>query len=250
MADRIKDKVAVVTGAGSGIGLAAARRFHAEGALLVLAGRSAAVEVAADELGARAVSIQGDVSNTADVQRIIDLAVSEYGGLDVLCNVAGADPRSKLSFQDETDNDFDLMVDVNLRGVFNTMRIAVPLLLARGGGSIVNVASSAALIAAPYLSTYGASKAGVLGLTRTVAVEYASQGIRANTVCPGPIQTPMLERGRANNPVSADYIKEKIPMGRVGTAEEVANAMLFLASDESSYVTGIALPVEGGQTAK
>lgn len=250
MVDRLKDKVVVITGAGSGIGLAAARRFHAEGAQLVLAGRSDAVQVAADELGVRAVSIQGDVSNTADVQRIIDFAVSAYGGLDVLCNVAGADPRSKMSFEDETDDDFDLMVNVNLRGVFNTMRAAIPCLLARGGGSIVNVASSAALIASPYLSTYSAAKAGVLGLTRTVAVEFASQGIRANTVCPGPIQTPMLERGRANDPVAADYIKERIPMGRVGRAEEVADAMLYLASDESSYVTGIALPVEGGQTAK
>ena len=250
MVDRLKDKVVVITGAGSGIGLAAARRFHAEGAHLVLAGRSDAVQGAADELGARAVSIRADVSDAADVQCIIDLAVFEHGGLDVLCNVAGADPRSKMSFKEETDEDYDLMVNVNLRGVFNTMRAAIPCLLERGGGSIVNVASSAALIASPYLSTYSAAKAGVLGLTRTVAVEYASQGIRANTVCPGPIQTPMLERARARNPVAADHISEKIPMGRIGTAEEVAYAMLYLASDESSYVTGIALPVEGGQTAR
>lgn len=248
MVERLKDKVAIITGAGSGIGLATARRFHAEGARLVLAGRSEAARIAADELGDSAVGIKADVSETADVQRLVELALSEYGVLDVLCNVAGADPIA-MPFAEETDDVFDVMINVNLRGVYLTMKAAIPHLLASGGGAIVNVASSASLMGTPNLGSYSAAKTGVLGLTRTVALEYAAQGIRANTVCPGAIQTPMLDRGVASNPDAASYLIEMIPMGRIGRAEEVADAMLFLASDESSYLTGIALPVDGGQTA-
>jgi NAD(P)-dependent dehydrogenase (short-subunit alcohol dehydrogenase family) len=248
MAGRLEGKIAIITGAGSGIGLATARRFHGEGALLVLAGRSEAARNTATELGERAVGIRADVASAADVEAIVDLAISEYGGLDILCNVAGADPKMVLTAE-STEAAFDEMIDVNLRGVFLTMKAAIPHLLAGGGGAIVNVASSAALIGTPSLGSYNAAKSGVLGLTRTVALEYAAQGIRANTVCPGVIATPMMDRGTAGNPEASEYLKQLIPMRRIGSAEEVADGMLFLASDESSYVTGIALPIEGGQTA-
>jgi NAD(P)-dependent dehydrogenase (short-subunit alcohol dehydrogenase family) len=245
--DRVKDKVAVVTGAGSGIGRATARRLHQEGAQVVLAGRSANVEVAAKELGKRAVAVVADVSVGEDVQGVIDLALSEFGGIDILCNVAGT-IADMVPSMETSDADFDAVMDVNVRGVFLTMRAAVPHLLARGGGSIVNVASTGALIGAPSLGAYNASKGAVVAMTRTVAAEYAAQGLRANVVCPGVIQTPMLERGIGDNPEAAEFLKELIPMRRVGDPVEVANGILFLASDEASYVTGIVMPVEGGQT--
>ena len=194
------------------------------------------------------MGVTADVALAADVQKIVDLAISEYGGLDVLCNVAGV-LAEMVPFAESTEADFDYMVNVNLRGAFLTMKAAIPHLVAGGGGSIVNVASTGALVGTPTLGSYSAAKSGVVSLTRTVALEYAAQGVRANTVCPGVIQTPMLDRGIGDNPAAAEYLKELIPMRRVGTAEEVADGMLFLASDESSYVTGIALPIEGGQIA-
>lgn len=246
MAGRLDGKVVIITGGGSGIGLAAARRFCAEGAELVLAGRSETVDIAARELSA--ISVRADVSQQQDVQRLVAAAIDRHGAIDVLCNVAGADPIA-MPFADEVDSVFERMIRVNLQGVYLTMKAAIPHMLARGSGSIVNVASSASLIGTPNLASYSAAKAGVLGLTRSVALEYAARSIRVNTVCPGAIQTPMLDRGVSSNPAAADYLINMIPMGRIGRAEEVAAAMLFLASDESSYVTGISLPVEGGQTA-
>ena len=147
------------------------------------------------------------------------------------------------------ESDFDKMINVNLRGAFLTMKFAIPAMLERGGGSIVNVASAAALMGTPLYGSYSAAKTGLLGLTRTIALEYAEQNIRANSICPGPIRTPMMEEALAENPAAADYLINMVPARRVGTAEEVANAVLFLASEQSSYITGVALPIDGGQTA-
>lgn len=244
----LEGKTAILTGAGSGMGLATARLFHKHGANLVLADISGAQDTTAKELGDRSVAIQTDVSKAADSKAMIDLALSEFGGLDILCNIAGA-IAPMVSFHESSEEDFDKMVDVNLRGVFLSMKYAIPELLKRGGGSIVNVASTAALIGTPNLASYSAAKSGVLGLTKTVALEYAEQQIRANTLCPGTIKTPMMDQGIADNPGAYEYLRDLVPVRRVGTADEIANGMLFLASDQSSYITGIALPVEGGQTA-
>ena len=230
------------------MGLAAARLFHAEGANVVLAGRSDASVRVAEELGDRAIAMRADVSQAGDVQALVGLAVSRFNGLDILCNVAGAS-GSMVSFTESSEQNFDEMVDVNLRAVYLTMKFAIPQMLKGKGGAIVNVSSTAALIGTPSLGAYGAAKGGVVALTRTVALEYAKAGIRANSICPGPIDTPMLRRGLAQNPDAHAYFENSVPMGRIGKPEEVAAAMLFLASPEASYITGVTLPVEGGQTA-
>lgn len=248
MTNQLEGKTAVLTGAGSGMGLATARLFHKHGANLVLADISGAQETTAKELGDRAVAVQADVSKTSDAQAMIDLAVSEFGALDILCNIAGANAPMR-PLHESPEEDFDKMINVNLRGVFLTMKFGISAMLERGGGVIVNVASTAALIGTPQLGVYSAAKSGVYGLTRSVALEYATQNIRANTLCPGTIKTPMMDQGIADNPGAYEYLRDLVPMRRVGTADEIANGMLFLASDQSSYITGIALPVEGGQTA-
>lgn len=249
MDKQLEGKTVVLTGAGSGMGLATARLFHAHGANLVLADISGAQEDTAKELGDCAVPIQADVTRNEDVKAMLDLALSEFGELDVLCNIAGAVTHPMAMFHESPDDDFDFMVNVNLRGPYLTMRHAIPKFLARGGGVIVNVASTAAVIGVPQLANYAAAKSGLLGLTKSIALEYADQNIRANTLLPGPIKTPMAEKGIAGNPAAYEYIESLVPMRRMGQANEIANGMLFLASDMSSYITGMALPVEGGQTA-
>lgn len=246
---QLEGKTAVITGAGSGMGLATAQLFHAHGANVVAADISGAQDNTAKELGDRAVAIQADVSKAADAKAMIDFAASEFGGIDILCNIAGAVSTPMGLFHLAPEDDFDLMVNVNLRGPYLTMRYAIPEFLARGGGVIVNVASTAAVIGVPNLANYAAAKTGLLGLTKSIALEYADQNIRANTLCPGPIRTPMAEAGIAGNPAAYEYIINMVPMRRMGTAEEIAQGMLFLASDASSYNTGMALLVEGGQAA-
>jgi NAD(P)-dependent dehydrogenase (short-subunit alcohol dehydrogenase family) len=240
-------KVAVITGAGSGMGLSAAKLFHAEGASVVLADISGKEQKVAAELGEGAVGITADVSRPADAKAMIDLAVERFGGLDILCNVAGVD-GSLVTLVESTEANFDLMIDVNLRGVFLTMRNAIPHMVKRGGGTIVNIASTAAIIGAPKLAAYAASKGGVIALTKAAAVEYAKDGIRVNAICPGIINTPMMQAAVVRNPGVAEYFAGLVPMGRIGEAHEIANPMLFLASAQSSYITGVVLPVEGGQT--
>lgn len=248
MSNVLEGKTAIITGAGSGMGLATARLFHQQGANIVLADFSGAQEKTAVELGDRTVPIQADISNAADAKAMVSLAISEFGGLDILCNIAGAN-APMVQHHEALESDFDKMINVNLRGAFLTMKFAIPAMLERGAGSIVNVASAAALMGTPLYGGYSAAKTGLLGLTRTIALEYAEQNIRANSICPGPIRTPMMEEALAENPAAADYLINMVPARRVGTAEEVAHAVLFLASEQSSYITGVALPIDGGQTA-
>jgi NAD(P)-dependent dehydrogenase (short-subunit alcohol dehydrogenase family) len=243
----LEGKIAVITGGGSGMGLSAAKLFHAEGASLVLADISGNEQKVAAELGARTIGITADVSRSADAKAMIDLAVSKFGGLDILCNVAGVD-GSLLPLVESTEENFEKMIAVNLRGVFLTMRNAIPHMIKRGGGSIVNIASTAAIIGTPNLAAYAASKGGVLAITKAAAVEYAKVGIRVNAICPGIINTPMMQAAAAASPGATEYFARLVPMGRIGEANEIANPMLFLASDQSSYMTGAVLPVEGGQT--
>ncbi len=194
MSNVLEGKTAIITGAGSGMGLAAARLFHQHGANIVLADFSGAQEKTAVELGERTVPIQADISKAADAKAMVDLAVSEFGGLDILCNIAGAN-APMVQHHEALESDFDKMINVNLRGAFLTMKYAIPAMAQRGGGSIVNVASAAALMGTPLYGSYSAAKTGLLGLTRTIALEYAEQNIRANSICPGPPSGPPNDGG-------------------------------------------------------
>lgn len=246
MSGSLASKVAIITGAGSGMGLSTARLFHSEGASVVLTDISGNEANVANELGGRAIAVNADIGRAADVRKVVEIAVETFGGVDILCNIAGVSGRL-VSIADTTEENFDLMIDVNLRGVFLTMKYAIPHMVTRGGGAIVNIASTAALIGTPELGTYAASKAGVVGLTRAAAIECGKSGIRVNAICPGVIKTPMYDAGIKENPGMVDYLKSMVPLGRIGQPEEIASAVLFLASDASSYITGAILPVEGGQ---
>ncbi len=250
---RLDGKVAVITGAGSGIGRVAAGLFAAEGARVVVAdvvggdAESAAAEIVG--VGGDAVAVTADVSDEDQVATMIATAVGTYGGLDVLFNNAGIFPADDGGVLDTPPETWQRVMEVNLKGVWLGCRAAVPAMLDSGGGSIVNVASFVALMgAATAQIAYTASKGGVLAMTRELAVEYARRGIRANSICPGPIETPLLAELLAE----PDRRKRRlvhIPIGRFGRPEEIAKAALFLASDDASFVTGSALVVDGGITA-
>ena len=250
---RLDGKVAVITGAGSGIGRVSAELFAAEGAKVVVADVVAtnAAEVAAGIVGTggEAVAVSVDVSDEAQVATMVHAAVENYGGLHVLFNNAGIFPDDDGGVLDTPPETWQKVMEVNLKGVWLGCRAAVPAMLASGGGSIVNVASLVALVgAATAQIAYTASKGGVLAMTREIAVEYARQGIRANSLCPGPIETPLLAE-LLSDPARRQRRLVHIPVGRFGRPEEIARAALFLASDDASFVTGSALVVDGGITA-
>ncbi|HWD52834.1 MAG TPA: glucose 1-dehydrogenase [Acidimicrobiales bacterium] len=250
---RLDGKVAVITGAGSGIGRVAARLFADEGAKVVVADVVADhAESVTDEIraaGGTAMAVTVDVSNESQVDAMVASAVDAYGGLQVLFNNAGIFPDDDGGVLDTPPETWQRVMEVNLKGVWLGCRAAVPAMLASGGGSIINVASFVALMgAATAQIAYTASKGGVLAMTRELAVEYARQGIRANSLCPGPIETPLLAELLAD-PERRQRRLVHIPIGRFGRPEEIAKAALFLASDDASFITGSALVVDGGITA-
>jgi NAD(P)-dependent dehydrogenase (short-subunit alcohol dehydrogenase family) len=245
---RLQDKIAIVTGAGSGIGLAIAKRLHQHGAKLVVADISGKQNELAAELGSDVIPIHTDVSKPDDVAVMIDTAISRFGRIDVLCNNAGIDGEMHMIADFEVDS-YDRVMAINLKGVFLGMKYAIPHMAENGGGSIINLASTAGIVATPGLGIYGATKAGVIQLSRSGAVEYASKKIRVNAICPAMIETPLVSALLKTNPEDAARVLAVTPMGRTGLPEEVADVALFLASDESSYVTGVALPVDGAYTA-
>jgi NAD(P)-dependent dehydrogenase (short-subunit alcohol dehydrogenase family) len=253
MSGRLDGKVALITGAGSGMGLAAAKLFASEGARVVVtdvvddAGAAAAEAVRAQ--GGEAALVRADVSQWDDCVAMVRTATDTFGALHVLYNNAGIFPADDGGVLDTPESTWETVMDINLKGVWLGCRAGIPAMLDSGGGAIVNVASFVALMgAATAQIAYTASKGGVLAMTREIAVEYARQGIRANALCPGPIQTPLLEE-LLSDPERRARRMVHIPMGRLGRAEELAKAALFLASDDASFMTGSALVVDGGITA-
>ncbi|MCK9932496.1 SDR family oxidoreductase [Frankia sp. Mgl5] len=243
---RLKDKVAVITGAGSGIGKAIAHRFAAEGASVVCASVSGrAIDVAA-EIGDGALGVQADVSDEADVQRMIGAAEEAFGRIDILVNNAGFGGKLKPIHEQSTE-DWDRVHGVNLRGVFFCMKYGIMSMRRTGGGSVVNISSTTAVIGWKHHGIYGAAKAGVNQLTRVAALDYADDNIRVNAVCPGTIWTGLVQMSKEHpEPPPGVFRLPGIPMDRWGVSDEIAAAALFLASDEASYVTGVLMPVDGG----
>ncbi len=250
---RLENKVALITGAGSGIGRESALRFAHEGAQVVVcdlneAGGQETVDRIRSAKG-QATFIKADVSSSTDAKAMIEAAESTYGKLNVLFNNAGIFHADDNSVLDTEEDVWELTININLKGVFLGCKYGIPALQRAGGGSIINTASFVAVIGAatPQIA-YTASKGGVLALTREIAVEFARQNIRANALCPGPVQTPLLDELLAD-PDRRQRRMVHIPPGRLAQADEIAQAALFLASDESSFVNGSTFLVDGGITA-
>lgn len=254
---QLNGKVALITGGTRGIGYATALLFLKEGAKVVITGRSErhgkeAIEKLKNEVFKNVLFIQGDVSRSTDAKRMIQATVKEFGQLDILVNNAGIWITGTAEKTSEAD--WDRVIDVNLKGTFLCSKYALPY-LKKTSGVIVNIASCNGLVAEPGCVAYCASKGGVVLLTKAMALDHAKEGIRVNCVCPGPIMTSMLEQELTQSGLTREkYLKKEAdshPIGRIGKPEEVAKAVLFLASDDSSsFVTGTALSVDGGLVAQ
>lgn len=248
MTGRLTGRVAVVTGGGSGIGRAMALRLAAEGARVVVNDIDATTAAATARLvvdgGGEALVVSGDVGVSAQVDDVVAAAVDRFGRLDVMCNNAGYGRPDRV--EDLTDELLGEMLQVNLFGVLHGTRAALPHMVGQGRGSIVNTASLAAFGAAGGRAAYGAAKAAVVAFTRSTAVEHGRHGVRANAICPGPIRTPAFERFAPD----LDYYSAQVPMKRLGTPEDVAALAAFLASDDSAYVSGVAIAVDGAASAR
>jgi len=240
----LDDKVAVITGAGSGMAKASVKVFVREGAKVVAADFSGSEKDTAAEVGHGVLPVHCDVTSEADVEALMQAAISEFGRVDIVCNVAGIADAALIA--DVTMAHYDKTMDVDLRGVLLGMKHGIRAMRATGGGAIVNWSSIGGLNAAPYTGIYSAAKAGVIALTKAAAVEYGSKGIRVNAVCPGFIHT----EGMGAHPEHMPGILEKAALNRGGQAEEVAEVAAFLASDRASFVTGVSIPVDGGWAAK
>jgi NAD(P)-dependent dehydrogenase (short-subunit alcohol dehydrogenase family) len=239
---RLDGKVCVITGAASGIGAETARRFMEEGATVV------GVDLSPN--GEGDLALQADVTDADQVEGMYARTRDEFGGIDVLFNNAGISPDDDTSVLDTSLEAWQRVQDVNLKSVFLCCRHGIPLLLERGGGSVINTASFVALVgAATSQISYTASKGAVLALSRELGVEFARRGVRVNALCPGPVNTPLLQELFAKDPEKAARRLVHLPMGRFAEVREIANGALFLASDESSYVTAQTFLVDGGLTA-
>ena len=247
---RLAGRVAIVTGGASGIGAATVRRFAAEGARVVVAdiddARGAEVAATVTAAGGTAVHRHTDVTVLADLEATVAFAVERFGGLDVMHNNAAVSGGGYVSEIDPAV--WEQSIRVMLTAVFYGTRAALPALLARGGGSIINTSSVEAFFGEVMAAPYCAAKAGMIGFTRTVAIEYGRKGIRANCICPGVVDTPMFHLLSSVSPLSPADVAAAHALGRILRPEEIANVALFLASDESSAVTGASLVVDGGLT--
>jgi NAD(P)-dependent dehydrogenase (short-subunit alcohol dehydrogenase family) len=243
---RLKGKIAVITGAGSGMGKAMAEMFAAEGAKIICADITGKQKEVAAEIGSAAIAVHADVAKEADVQNMIDAAEQTFGRLDILCNNAGFG-GSMAPLHEQTAEAWDCVHSVNLRGVFFGMKYGVISMLKTGGGAIVNTTSASGVVGWKHHGIYGAAKAGVNQLTKAAALDYAGKNIRINAVAPGTIWTGLVPMSKDNpEPPPGVFRLPGIPMDRWGLASEIAAAALFLASDEAAYITGTILPVDGG----
>ena len=248
---QFKDKVALVTGATSGIGEATALAFARSGANVVVTGvqqeeGESLVKRIRDE-GGDALFVKVDVTNQTDVDNMMAEVSNAYGRLDYAYNNAGIEGETAATAE-SSDENWNRVLDINLTGVWRCMRAELPLLLASGGGAIVNCASVAGVMGFAGTGPYVASKHGVIGLTKAAALEYAARNIRVNAVCPGVIATPMVDRVTQHNEAAVQQLSSVAPLGRMGTAEEIAAAVLWLCSDASGFVVGHALVLDGGWT--
>jgi NAD(P)-dependent dehydrogenase (short-subunit alcohol dehydrogenase family) len=248
---RLTDKVAIITGAGSGMGRVAAQMFALEGAKVVVvdfdeaAGRETASSVT--ESGGEASFARADVSDEADARAMVDHAVERYGRVDVLYNNAGVMPEQDHSVIDTDVPTWDRVMAINVRGVFLACKYAIPRMIEQGSGSVINISSFVALLGCSVpQDAYTASKGAVLSLTRSLAVQFAPQGVRSNAICPGPIETPMLMEWLLKDEEASKVRLARNPTGRFGKPEEIVNVAIYLASDESRWTNGAHFVIDGG----
>ncbi len=244
---RLKNKSAIITGGATGIGLATARAFCKEGAKVVLFGRrKEKLEKAVKELGDSAYFVQGDMTSNGDLDKLINEALHNLKGIDILVNNAGLFNGSPL--HEITDSQWDEMMDINIRSVFQLTRRVLPVMMAQKRGSIINISSILGIVAVPQVAAYNVSKGALNQFSRSIAVEYGPYNIRSNSICPGLIETDMTADLMKDASLMKEWSKD-YPIGRFGKPEDIANGCLYLASEESSFITGAVLPIDGGFTA-
>ena len=249
-----RSRVVLVTGGASGIGAAVARQFALDDACIVVAdrpsSRGAEFVRSLQEAGHDALFVPTDVTDIAQTARMVSETIDRFGRLDVAVNSAGVVTSEAVLTPQISEAEWNRVISTNLTGVWMSMKFEIPAILRSGGGCVINMSSRAGLMGSTHKAAYIASKHGVIGLTRAAALEFADHGVRVNAICPGPIDTPMLEGMLGGNPASTAAMLATVPAGRVGRADEVAAAVAWLTSDAAAYITGIALPIDGGSTAK
>jgi len=246
----VKDKIVIITGAGSGIGAASAKLFAEHGARVIVSdlifdnAQRTALEIS--QKGFSATATQADVSNFEDVEKLINETVNDFGRLDVIVNNAGIGPKKMAKVADHTLEDWDRVIAVNQTGVFYCMKLALQQMMKQGHGNIVNIASLAGLKASGKNLSYSASKFAVVGMTKSAAIEYASKNIRINAVCPGYTQSALLDQLKMARPDMEEILLRTIPMRRFGEVDEIAQAVVWLASEETKFITGQTITLDGG----
>ncbi len=247
---KVENKSVIITGAGSGIGAASAELFAAHGANVIVADinleNAEKIVQGIKEKGGEAVAVKVNVAKYEEVENMVNQAIQLFGKLDVIVNNAGIGPKKMAKVADHTFEDWDRVIAVNQTGVFYCMKAALPHMVEQGGGNIVNIASLAGLKASGKNLSYSASKFAVVGMTKSTALEYASKNIRVNAVCPGYTESALLDQLLSMRPDMGDILKSFVPMKRFGLAEEIANAVVWLASDHTKFITGQTVTLDGG----